>query len=90
MKEFIKGKWYRGCEDSNYIKFSHLEDGGSYNRVYYTEMYDHDEYSVVNNHWANTDMENYALKHPATYEELLKILPEGHPDLIQTQQYEIY
>lgn len=89
-KEFIEGKWYRGNEGCNYIKFSHLEDCGGYNKIYYTEMHDHGEYSVIDDNWANTSMEKYALDHPATIEELIKILPPGHPDLNQTPQYEIY
>ncbi len=93
-KEFIPGQWYKGQSNSRYIKFSRLQPQGGYNRVYYTEFINTDPFgnithSARSDWWANTELEEYALDHPVSQEELLKILPEGHPDRV-TQEYPIY
>jgi hypothetical protein len=93
-KQFISGKWYKGQPQNRYIKFSHIEAKGSYNRVFYTECaytdsLDGVKYSNGIDWWANTQFEEYALDHPVSREELIGLLPEGHPDLIN-EIYSIY
>jgi hypothetical protein len=81
MVEFIKGKWYKGKSNDYYIKFSHLENVGRYNNVYYTERCYQKIYKKEKDRWANTEFEIYALANPVTLEELQKFLPKRHPDL---------
>ena len=85
VKEFEIGKWYKGQSNDYYIKFSHLEDSGTYNSIYYTERCYQKRYMKQKNSWANSwtnnEFEIYALNHPVTLEELQKFLPKGHPDL---------
>ena len=88
-KEFIRGQWYKGEANNHYIKFSHIESKGHYNRVYYTEsIYDHQHFFGVD-WWANDHFERYALDNPVSRDELIAILPQNHPDG-QSQEYQIY
>lgn len=93
-KQFISGNWYKGRMQNDYIKFSHIESRGTYNRVHYTECVDinpggYVKYSNYADWWANSDFEKFALSNPVSREELIGLLPEGHPDLI-TEIYSIY
>ncbi len=87
-KEFIEGKWYKGRPDSCYIKFHHIEKCKGYNKIWYNERVG--EKLKYMDYWASNDLEKYALSHPVTQKELIKLLPKGHPDLNQEPQYEIY
>ena len=88
--EFIKGNWV-GDGTGSYLKFDRLEKCRGYNKVCGTEYINSDgKYYNHSYYWANTQMELYALKTPVNIEELRKFLPEGHPDLNNEPQYEIY
>lgn len=78
---FVKGQWYKG-NNKTYMKFSHLENRGSYNELYYTEKIYDGHYEPVNDFWANNGMEKHALEYPLekVMDEIQPFLPEGHED----------
>lgn len=92
--DFVKGNWYKGSDRDLYIKVSYFEQCDGYKRIYYTEKvsnyggkYTHD---YKDDYWASIYLEGFALSNPVTQEELITVLPQGHPDLNINQSYEIY
>lgn len=80
---FVKGQWYKGDYD-RYMKFSHLENRGDYNVLYYTERIYNGKYKLFNDYWANSSMEKHALEYPLekVIDEIQSFLPEGHEDKV--------
>lgn len=93
MVRFEVGKWYKGQKNNYYFKFLHLERGGEFNKIFYTERIYSNKYEKVeiNNfdYITNNDFEVYALNNPVTIEELQRLLPKNHPDLL-TKIYEVW
>ena len=92
MVNFIKGKWYKS--GSYYIKYSHTERSGNSNRIFGETVVSVNKGSYrANDYWANSSMEGDILRSgPITdLSEIIKFLPEGHPDLINySNTYELW
>lgn len=94
MVDFEVGKWYKGTNNNYYFKFLSKTFvkgiSSNYNNIKYTERCYNGKYEITSCSISNNDYEKCALNNPVTFEELQKILPEGHPDLQLNLTYELW